>query len=426
MSISSYQKDFLSKLISIPSVGGNPEEGAPYGKEPREALSFFLQEASKAGFATGVSDDRVGWCEIGSGSKLIGIVCHLDVVPAGEGWESNPFELTIKDGNMYGRGIIDDKGPAAASYFAMMDILKNTKDLPCRIRLILGTDEERTCSCVEHYDANCEIPDFAITPDAEFPVIYAEKGILHVKVTDKSPLLKDFTANGGNAANMVAPSARAVFEGKEIVCKGKMAHASKPELGINAIDMLPSKLKEEGIDINSIPLIRFIEDYSPEAVCSISDDSGSMTSNLGLLKIDSSEQSLVIDIRYPVTSSLDDIMNNIKSQASALGLEAEIDSQMDPIYKDKNSEEISLLTSIWKDHMSDFTGYKEEYAALYGDPLAIGGGTYARHMRNTIAFGIQAPWQEDQCHQANEHIAESDFEACINIIKDALLALINQ
>ena len=128
----------------------------------------------------------------------------------------------------------------------MMDILKNTKDLPCRIRLILGTDEERTCSCVEHYDANCEIPDFAITPDAEFPVIYAEKGILHVKVTDKSPLLKDFTANGGNAANMVAPSARAVFEGKEIVCKGKMAHASKPELGINAIDMLPSKLKEEG------------------------------------------------------------------------------------------------------------------------------------------------------------------------------------
>ena len=423
MSLTSYQKEFLTKLISIPSVGGEAEEGAPYGAVPREALSFFLKEAEKAGFSIGVSDNRVGWCETGSGEKLIGIVCHLDVVPAGEGWESDPFELTFKDDAMYGRGIIDDKGPAAASFFAMKELFEENKDLLCRIRLILGTDEERTCSCVEHYDADCEIPDFAITPDAEFPVIYAEKGILHVKVSDTRPVLSGFTAKGGNAANMVAPSCSAAYNGKTYDCQGKMAHASKPDLGINAIDMLPAKLEGEGFDLNEVPLLKFIKTFDPKAVCDVEDDSGKMTTNSGILKIDEEEQSLIIDIRYPVTSSLEDILTNIRAQAEVYGLEVTVDSQMDPIYKDKDSEEIKLLTSIWKEHMSKFTGYKDEYADIYGDPLAIGGGTYARHMRNTIAFGIQAPWQEDQCHQANEHIAVSDFEECIKIIKDTLIKL---
>jgi succinyl-diaminopimelate desuccinylase len=292
-----------------------------------------------------------------------------------------------------------------------------------RIRLILGTDEERTCSCVEHYDADCEIPDFAITPDAEFPVIYAEKGILHVKVSDTRPVLSGFTAKGGNAANMVAPSCSAAYNGKTYDCQGKMAHASKPDLGINAIDMLPAKLEGEGFDLNEVPLLKFIKTFDPKAVCDVEDDSGKMTTNSGILKIDEEEQSLIIDIRYPVTSSLEDILTNIRAQAEVYGLEVTVDSQMDPIYKDKDSEEIKLLTSIWKEHMSKFTGYKDEYADIYGDPLAIGGGTYARHMRNTIAFGIQAPWQEDQCHQANEHIAVSDFEECIKIIKDTLIKL---
>lgn len=423
MSLSSYQKRFLTDLIAIPSVGGTPEEGAPYGKVPRQALTFFLSEAEKAGFRTGVSDNRVGWCEIGSGERLIGIVCHLDVVPAGEGWDSDPFELTFKDDAMYGRGIIDDKGPAAMSFFAMKELLEEEKDLPCRIRLILGTDEERTCSCVEHYDANCEIPDFAITPDAEYPVIYAEKGILHVKISDKRAVLQGFCAVGGNAANMVAPTCTASYNGISYECKGKMAHASKPDLGINAIDMLPGELTSKGFDPDKVPLLSFIRDFDPEAVCDIEDDSGKMTTNNGILKIDKDEQYLIIDIRYPVTSSLDTIMDNIKTQASRYGLDVEIESHMDPIYKDKESDEIKLLTKVWEDHMSEFSGYKDEYRALYSEPLAIGGGTYARHMRNTIAFGIQAPWHEDQCHQANEHILISDFEACTRIIKETLKTL---
>nr|MCR4689437.1 Sapep family Mn(2+)-dependent dipeptidase [Saccharofermentans sp.] len=180
MALSAYEMDFLTKLIAIQSVGSLPDGDMPYGKKPFEALQFFLGEASKEGFRTGIIDNKVGYCEIGprDSKDLLGIVCHLDVVPVGTGWESDPFTLTVKeDGKVYARGIVDDKGPACSSYFAMRRLLKEGYALNSRVRLILGTDEERTCSCVECYAAKGEIPRFAITPDAEYPVIYAEKGI---------------------------------------------------------------------------------------------------------------------------------------------------------------------------------------------------------------------------------------------------------
>ncbi|MBO4637410.1 MAG: Sapep family Mn(2+)-dependent dipeptidase [Clostridiales bacterium] len=417
--LNDHQRSFIKEMIAIKSVGGAPCPGAPYGKEPRAALDAFLSRAASEGFLTGVLDDRVGWCEIGSGSKMMGIVCHLDVVPEGEGWEKPPFEATFENGMIYGRGIVDDKGPAIVSFLAMKELKDSGTDLGMRVRLILGTDEERTCSCVEYYDGNGEIPDISITPDAEFPVIYAEKGILHVKISDPRPAPSSFTAKGGDAANMVPPSASAKIGGQLISVKGKMAHASKPELGINAIELLPSALPSE----ISLPLINFVGAYDPSSICSIKDDSGKLTSNIGILRINSEEQYMIIDIRYPVTASVGDIVSRVSEQASEYGLITEIQSHMAPVYKDKDSDAIRALTEVWKKHMKDFDGYKDEYSDLYSEPLAIGGGTYARHMRNTIAFGIQTPWAEDQCHQANEHISENDFLKCRDVIKDAILKI---
>ena len=417
MSLTAYQKDFLTRLISIKSVGGEPSEGAPYGNAPRAALDFFLKEAEACGFRTGVLDDRVGWAEIGSGERLIGIVCHLDVVPAGDGWDTDPFTLTFRKGNMYGRGIVDDKGPAAASFFAMREILSEG-GLDHRIRLILGTDEERTCSCVEYYDENGEVPDFAITPDAEFPVIYAEKGILHVKIsgsgTDK------IKAEGGSAANMVAPGAVALFSGTEVKVNGKPAHASRPELGINAINALPEELVLKGFDIGQVPLLPFIAAFDEKELLIDSDESGSLTANFGILKIDENESSLIVDIRYPVTADKDLLMERLSDMAEQYGLRVAEDSHMAPICFDKDKPEIRKLTSIWRSHIASFDGYEEGFDKKYSAPLAIGGGTYARHIRNTVAFGIQTPWQEDQCHMANEHMSENNFEETVKMIKEAV------
>ncbi len=425
MSLNEYELTFLKQLIAIPSVGSDPEPGCPYGKESKRALDFFLSEAVSQGFDTGIIDDKVGYVQFGKGEKMIGIVCHLDVVPAGKGWESEPFELTIKDGCYYGRGIIDDKGPACASYFAMKRLKEEGFIPDARIRLILGSDEERTCDCVATYAAKGEIPDFSITPDAEFPVIYAEKGILQIRISGSS--VGKITASAGNAVNMVPEEFTLTCNGITTVTQGLSAHAARPELGINAIFKGIGNASES--DTDQSPLLRFIREkilgrgYSDYTGCSINDDSGMITANPSVLRIDEEQETLMIDIRYPVTANHNDIVSYIASEASPYGLSVKISEHKAPIYKDKDTKEIQILTDIWRNHISDYSGYKPEYKEQFVSPLAIGGGTYARYLPNTIAFGVQIPWLEDQCHQANEHIAVSDFDINIDLLADTIRKL---
>ncbi len=424
MELTTYQREFLSKLISIESVGGEPSEGAPYGKKPREALEFFLSEAERCGFKTGVTDDRAGWVEFGTGEHLIGIICHLDVVPAGDGWTSDPFTLTFtedEDGNqiMAGRGIIDDKGPAAASYLAMKELLDEGK-IPdkVRVRLILGTDEERSCSCVEYYAEHEEVPEFSITPDGMFPAIFCEKGLLEVKLTGAP--CEGFTAEGGSAPNMVPAKAQCNVGNEEIVMTGKTAHASRPEQGINAISLLTDAVESFGYDASNYPVLKLVKEFDAAAFtgCSITDESGALTSNIGMISADENGCSLVIDFRIPFTYSMQEAFDNLKAKALEYGFETESINFMEPIYKDKESSSIKKLTSIWEAHMDKFACFKEEYRNLHTEAIAIGGGTYARHIPNTIAFGPQAPWQEDLCHQANERLAVGDFIEWISIIRE--------
>jgi len=431
--LSNEEFEFLKNLISIESTGSDtvddPKYGTlPYGLLPYSALKFFLDDASASGMRTGIIENRVGWCEFGpADADLIGIVCHLDVVPAGDGWTTSPFALNLKDEILYGRGIVDDKGPACASYFAMKRLMASGFVPSKRIRLILGTDEERTCSCVETYAELGEIPSFAITPDAEFPVIYAEKGILHVKIVNSSP--SALKAIGGSAANMVPATCSCTINGVEYSAKGKMAHASKPELGVNAIFELIKQLDSASVDYSNSPLLSFISKeivYSTPAEytgCSITDESGSVTANPSVLNCSDSGESLVIDIRCPVTYQMSDIVAKLSATAESYGLTVEVLNQMDPLYKSKDLPQIALLTEIWKSNMPSYSGYKPEYLSEYTEPIAIGGGTYARHMPNTIAFGIQAPWQEDQCHQANECRALTDFETDIKVMTEAIMGL---
>lgn len=420
-----YEFEFLRKLISIESTGGDPVPGKPYGEKPYEALEFFLGRAGECGMRTGILDGRVGWCEIGpeSSPKMFGIVCHLDVVPAGDGWQTDPFDLTFNGKFFKGRGIVDDKGPAAAAFFSMKRLLESGYELPCRVRLILGTDEERTCSCVEYYAEHGEIPTFAITPDAEFPVIYAEKGIMNIKVSGPASAV---SAAGGSAANMVPASAWVSYGNGKTTAEGRTAHASKPDLGVNAIFELCKKLTSEGFDFKKSPLLDFINkeivpckayEYTG---CTISDESGTVTANPSILKCNRDLESLIIDVRCPISYEMEEITKHISKIAEKYGLSASTRSAMAPVCKDKNSAEIKILTDIWNENMSKYSGFEESFREKYSEPLAIGGGTYARHIPNTIAFGLQAPWQEDVCHQANESRRLSDFEADIDVLTEAI------
>ena len=420
--------EFLRKLISIESTGGAPVPGKPYGEGPYAALEFFLDTARGSGMRTGILDGRVGWCEFGpeSSPKLFSIVCHLDVVPAGEGWQTDPFDLTFDGKRFKGRGIVDDKGPAAAAFFAMRRLMNSDYDPSCRIRLILGTDEERTCSCVEYYAEHGELPTFAITPDAEFPVIYAEKGIMNIKVSGPASIV---SAEAGSAANMVPASAWMTTGNGKIKAEGKTAHASKPELGVNAIFELCKKLSSKGFDFKKSPLLNFINNeiipcsQYEYTGCRISDESGTVTANPSILKCSRDLESLIIDVRCPISYRMEDITTHLASIAKPYGLNCSTISSMDPVSKDKNAPEVRILTDIWNENMSKYYGFEESYRKKYSQPLAIGGGTYARHIPNTIAFGLQAPWQEDVCHQANESRRLSDFEADIDVLTEAVKRL---
>ena len=422
--LTEYQKGLLAKIISVPSVGGVPEEGAPYGRKPKEVLDVFLAEAKANGFRTGIVGDRAGWVEYGSGEKLLGIICHLDVVPVSDGWSTDPFTLAFdmdeEDGEvMYARGIVDDKGPACASFFAMKELLdEGEQPENYRIRLILGTDEERTCSCIQYYAAHEEIPDFSITPDSVFPVIFSEKRILQLRISgdNKSGL----EAQGGSAVNIVPSDAYCIHKGKKITARGRAAHASKPELGINAIYMLVHAMEKNGIKLGEYPIMQFISDFSKSGFTggNASGEYGTLTCNPGKLMTDDDGCELMIDFRIPATADSPEIIRKVEAMASGYGLRTEVSLNLEPLMVDKASKEVRKLTYIWERHMDKFAGFKEEYRRIHTEPKAVGVGTYARHIPNTIAFGIQAPWQTDQCHQADEHVAVKDFQQWIEIIKE--------
>lgn len=420
MKLSKSMLSFLDEILSIPSVGDKAQKSAPYGTNSRLVLQKFIDYSSSLGFKTEIIDDKVGFVEFGSGDKLIGIVCHLDVVPADiSSFTYNPFELTVANGNLYGRGIVDDKGPAVASLFAMLSLLEKGTITDKRVRLILGTDEERTCSCVEHYASKCEIPIFSITPDAEFPVIYAEKGIIHLDIVGKADA--SIVANGGSAPNIVAGEASINIDNRLLIETGTPAHASKPDTGVNAINKLSHSVISAGIDNSIIPgIMRFISDFTSEKLDINSDYSGNLTTNIGLLNIRNGDARITLDIRYPVTASFDEIITNLKEMASRYDLNITNIDHMPPIEMDKNSGSVRTLTSIWNKHMPRMTDFKTEYLDMYNEPIAIGGGTYARHLPNTIAFGIGTPWSPDQCHMNDEHISINDFEELIDILREAI------
>lgn len=132
----------LQALIQIPSTFKKSQDiSKPFGENANKALEYMLDLGTKLGFRTKNIDGYCGYIEFGEGEKLLGIIGHLDVVPAGEGWKHPPFSATIEDGKIYGRGAIDDKGPVIAALYAMKVVMDNYK-LQKRVRLILGLNEE--------------------------------------------------------------------------------------------------------------------------------------------------------------------------------------------------------------------------------------------------------------------------------------------
>ncbi|MBO7449318.1 MAG: Sapep family Mn(2+)-dependent dipeptidase [Clostridiales bacterium] len=425
----------LSDLIAIPSVKGEPSEGAPYGVHPKAALTYFLSRAAEDGFIAENIGDKAGYVQWGTKGPLLAVLGHLDVVPEGSDWKTEAFHLTSDDTSFYGRGVVDDKGPVVSAYMALLRFKENHPDPDYRVRLIVGTDEEHGSSCMERYCETEELPDIGFTPDAEFPCIFAEKGIYQMHFEAEPNGI--FTLHGGNAANMVPPYCECIDlkESRGISTKGVQAHASHPDLGINAIDLMLDKMDPSLISAS--PLLQLMKKYfSKESATPFSsffgsDISGSMTTNVGIVDISKDHARLHVDIRFPVTLSEEAVRSKLLEAASEFGVKVVDDSVQPPLFKDKESRQISVLTEIFNSYREQFSYSPDEAdsraSALKEEsaPIAIGGGTYARTMPNIVAFGPQLSWGKDQCHQANESILKENLYLLVPMYEEALEKLGN-
>lgn len=414
----------LKGLLRIPSETGCGEEYdekygvMPYGRHVFEALKYMLDLCESLGFQTKNCENRIGWAEIGEGDQLIGILAHLDVVPAGNDWDYPPYDLTIEDGQMYGRGVVDDKGPAFCAVMAMKELLDSGVPLKKRVRIIFGCQEEAgDWLDMQYYREHEELPSYGFTPDADFPAIYGEKGIISLYVSHPIAGSGIKAAEGGNAVNMVADLAKIVTVNDETIqMSGVSAHGSTPEEGENAITKaMEAAAPKCSFAAKYMDLIGYHLHGEALGLDFSDKQSGKLTMNVGLLKTDEEKITLGIDIRYPVTLKADEIKKRIKETFESQGFAAEITEHMDPVFMDENGEVIRTLIGAFR----EVTGIEDE-------PTVIGGGTYARAMPNIVAFGPIIPGHPCTEHMKNEHISEEDFEIAMKVYTLALKKLVIQ
>ncbi|MBR2968549.1 MAG: Sapep family Mn(2+)-dependent dipeptidase [Clostridia bacterium] len=445
-----YKNDIITKIkefVSIESVETEALPNMPFGKGVAEALDYALGLARSFGFNAVNYDNYVGEVEWGEGSETLGILCHVDVVPAGKlsAWKYPPFTATEEDGKIFGRGTMDDKAPAIICLYAMKR-LKDEGFIPKqKIKLILGCDEESGWLCMEHYKKVAKMPDYGFSPDGSFPVIHAEKGILHLKF--KFPCNTFLTSMiGGERPNMVCDECMALaptpkhsdnfkltlLDGKKavytlpvnkkfanefklevhadgtVVARGKSAHGSTPEKGENAI--LPILLYLESIDaINSEIRKIFFDDCL--GLTKLSDETGSLTMCPGMIKkgFDGRDDliELTVDIRYPCTYKVKEVLGVFDKA----GLKYTVLSHQEPLYVERKNPLVKTLLSIY----NDVTG-------KHAEPIAIGGGTYARALPLGVAFGPEPEDEVATVHEPNEYISikciEQTFEIYTRTIKE--------
>ena len=401
----------ISQIIKFDSSQAEAEQGAPFGLGAKKSLDYFLNLANFLGFKTENYDGYAGEVIFGEG-KEFAILAHLDVVPAGSGWTHEPFggEIDEKLGRIWGRGAMDDKGPAIISLFALK-ALKDEGFKPNRkIKLIVGCNEENGWECINYYKAHAHMPEEGISPDANFPVIYAEKGILQLKLNFKAQ--GDFsTLCGGERPNMVcdrcevqAPlneeklkALNLSYENGKVISYGKSAHGSTPDEGVNAI---PPVL--EYLGLNDISKALFKDCYGLKK---LKDESGSLTFSPNVIKGENDGLSVLIDIRYPATMS----KLSVLSALDGAGADYEILHEQDPLYSDKDGFLIKTLCGVY----NEVTGKSLS-------PVAIGGGTYARALKCGAAFGPEEDGEECTVHQADEYITFEKIEKCFKIYKLAI------
>lgn len=418
------------ELLKIPSVTGEPATNAPFGVETAHALEYALGVGGDHGLATKNLSGYAGHVEwradgVDEKAEIVGVLAHVDVVPEGDGWVHPAFGAEVDNGVLYGRGAVDDKGPAMAGLYAVIALAACKVPLAKRVRLILGTDEESGFGCVQHYFANEEMPVTGFTPDGRFPVVFAEKGIANLDVTWDGPLkigsLDLVSMAAGRRSNMVPDLAIAVVEGGvdeayrlsaalpegavevseghrrlTITARGVSAHGSTPDQGKNAIAALIEMLRKTGLTLSAgwETLDRWAKDIvgTSLGIEGADDIAGPLTSNLGIGTYKEGKLALTFNIRYPVTWTIDDLLKKSAPMIDSVGARLSSHTDSKPLYVPVDDPLMTALLEVYRAETGDMR-----------PPATMGGGTYARVMKKGVAFGPEFEGPTGGAHQPDEH-----------------------
>lgn len=432
-------------------VDSEPNDGTPYGKAVADCLDEALRMADGFGMKTKNFGHYAGTVELLDGDAKLGILAHLDVVPATvDSWTSPPFELTVRDGKMYGRGSADDKGPAMAVLYAMRGIKELGLPLKSNVRLILGCAEEVGGDDMEQYQKHEAFPPLLFTPDADFPIINIEKGRLPSTVAAdvpraaKGPCVEHM--NAGSVINAVPSVARAMINGYDddevmriarelphdgtrftmmrgqdgastlLTCHGVPAHAAFPEGGRNALTALLAVLAKLPGDHEPIRALSRLFPYGDNegianGMATADEVSGKLTMVLSMCELAGGRLTAKVDCRFPVSYTAAEMTAKFTGILQEAGFAVSCNG-VEPHYVDGNSEIVKTLLSVYEEHTGE-----------PGRCIAIGGGTYVHDTENGVAFGPNFEGEELCLHGIDENMPLDSFLKSAQMYGDAILRL---
>ncbi|UEX90930.1 dipeptidase PepV [Staphylococcus ratti] len=446
----------LKGLLAIKSVrdDANASEEMPVGPGPKEALEYMYTLAKRDGFTTFDTDHIAGRIEAGKGEELFGILGHVDVVPAGDGWDSDPFSPVVTEDRIIARGTLDDKGPTIAAYYAVKILNDMNVDWKKRIHIIIGTDEESDWLCTDRYFKTEEMPSIGIAPDAEFPLIHGEKGIttFDIKQTksvadDDEPEVELLRFESGERYNMVPDFAEANLLVKEnmtdciqrfeaflsehtlkghhevdsgvlkLCVEGKAVHGMDPSIGVNAGLYLTHFLNTLKLDQNAKNWVQLSDTYLFDShfgekmgMRFHTDAMGSLTTNIGVIQYQKDTGGKFgINLRYPEGFEFEKVIQEFTNEINPLGFELNVGKVQTPHFVNPDDPFVQKLLTAYRNQTGDMR-----------ESFTIGGGTYARNLEKGVAFGAMFEDSEDLMHQKNEYITKKQLFDATSIYLEAI------
>lgn len=443
----------LQNIIQIKTVLDTPVENGPFGLGNKKCLEHVLSLCDRLGFKTKNLDGYCGYAEVGSGKEIFAIVCHLDVVPEGEGWDYPPYDARIVDNVMYGRGTWDDKGPAIVAIYTIKALMDANFTFNKRVRIIFGCNEETGSLCVEHYLKKEGQITYGFTPDADFPVIYGEKTINNITIKGNETNNGDIeliSIDAGEAFNAVISKAKFVIKVKDnpnktikelkgifnelkieniiestdnfinITVIGKAAHGSLPMLGINAASYgiyALNKLKVNNSFVNWYAKYIGLEYNGKSLNCYASDEYGDIAVNVGIVKYENNNSFVGINCRLPFNTDSNKVVKAMIETLKDENVKISLEYDSKGFLMDKDGPMIQAMLKSYQEVTKDYES----------KPMCIAGGTYARHFNNCVGFGASLPFSpEENIHSANERLKLEVLDILLEIYVVAVQKLLTE